>query len=213
MDDLTDDELQRIEDIQFEDELTAFVAELPPPTPTMEGDYQAKMAYLHSIHAEVFPEPPAPEWDHDESFDSRYYHEYTVGGNWPLTTAANLLDWIRMNDTTETTETATETKIRRHGRSVERNSLTFPSGEWSLKDAHALNNGVCHATIYHYVKDQVALGLMIQCGTRKNKRGKASLLYRMSTPADVPNTAEVDSNQPFWQSKLGVSLKSSNFPN
>ncbi len=54
-------------------------------------------------------------------------------------------------DTTEITETAT--KIRRHGRSVERSSLTFPSpdSEWSLKDAHSLNPGVCHATIYHYV--------------------------------------------------------------
>lgn len=89
-----------------------------------------------------------------------------------------------------------ETNIRRHGRTVERNTLTFPSGDWSLKDAHALNNGVCHATIYHYVKDQVKLGLMTQCGTRKNKRGKASLLYRISTPDDT-NSPEVDSNQPF----------------
>lgn len=89
-----------------------------------------------------------------------------------------------------------ETNIRRHGRTVERNTLTFPSGDWSLKDAHALNNGVCHATIYHYVKDQVKIGLMIQCGTRKNKRGKASLLYRISTPDDT-NSPEVDSNQPF----------------
>ena len=89
-----------------------------------------------------------------------------------------------------------ETNIRRHGRTVERNTLTFPSGDWSLKDAHALNNGVCHATIYHYVKDQVKIGLMIQCGTRKNKRGKSSLLYRISTPDDT-NSPEVDSNQPF----------------
>ena len=54
---------------------------------------------------------------------------------------------------------------------------------------------MCHATIYHYVKDQVKLGLMIQCGTRKNKRGKASLLYRMSTPDDMP--VEVTDTQPF----------------
>ena len=90
-----------------------------------------------------------------------------------------------METTTEMTETtATETKIRRHGRSVERSSLTFPTGEWSLKDAHALNKGVCHATIYHYVKDQVKLGLMIQTGTRKNKRGKDSLLYRITAPEE-----------------------------
>jgi hypothetical protein len=100
-------------------------------------------------------------------------------------------------DTTEITETAT--KIRRHGRSVERSSLTFPSpdSEWSLKDAHSLNPDVCHATIYHYVKDQVRLGLMIQTGTRKNKRGKASLLYRIATPADMPAEAPAESNQPF----------------
>lgn len=103
-----------------------------------------------------------------------------------------------MTETTETTieTTAPDTKIRRHGRSVERNSLTFPSGEWSVKEAHALNKGVCHATIYHYVKDQVKLGLMIQTGERKNKRGKATLLYRMSTPNDVH--VQVDENtQPF----------------
>jgi hypothetical protein len=101
-----------------------------------------------------------------------------------------------MNETAESTETIEpETKIRRHGRSVERNTLTFPCGEWSLKDAHALNNGVCHATIYHYVKDQVKLGLMIQCGTRKNKRGKASLLYRMSTPTDMQS--DLTDTQPF----------------
>jgi hypothetical protein len=92
-------------------------------------------------------------------------------------------------------ETTTETKIRRHGRSVERNSMTFPSGEWTLKEAHALNQGVCHATIYHHVKDQVKLGLMIQTGTRKNKRGKDSLLYRISTPEDhqAPSAAEDNS--------------------
>lgn len=81
MDELTDDELQRIEDLQFETELSAFVAELPTPSPDMERGYQSKMDLLHSIHAEVFPKPPAAEWDHDESFDSRYYHEYQVSGN------------------------------------------------------------------------------------------------------------------------------------
>lgn len=102
-------------------------------------------------------------------------------------------------DTITETPVETATKIRRHGRSVERSSLTFPSpdSEWSLKDAHALNPGVCHATIYHYVKDQVRLGLMIQTGTRKNKRGKASLLYRIATPSDMPAEVVVESNQPF----------------
>lgn len=81
IDELTDDELQRIEDIKFEDELSAFVAELPLPSLTMERDYQYKMDYLHSLHAEVFPTPTEPDWDHDEKFDSRYYHEYTVSSN------------------------------------------------------------------------------------------------------------------------------------
>lgn len=93
-----------------------------------------------------------------------------------------------------TTEQTTETKIRRHGRSVERNSLTFPTGEWSVKEAHALNKGVCHATIYHYVKDQVKLGLMVQSGERKNKRGKATLLYRISAPEQIQaSTSEATS--------------------
>lgn len=114
------------------------------------------------------------------------------------TNTVSALANMNQDNTTEITETAT--KIRRHGRSVERSSLTFPSpdSEWSLKDAHALNPGVCHATIYHYVKDQVRLGLMVQTGTRKNKRGKASLLYRIATPADMPAVeVPAESNQPF----------------
>lgn len=102
--------------------------------------------------------------------------------------------------TTETeienqTETTTETKIRRHGRSVERDSMTFPTGEWTMKEAHALNSGVCHATIYHHVKKMVSLGLMVQCGSRKGNRGKATLLYRKVEPTEV--TPEVESNEPF----------------
>jgi hypothetical protein len=96
---------------------------------------------------------------------------------------------------TETTETTTETKIRRHGRSVERDSMTFPTGEWTMKEAHALNSGVCHATIYHHVKKMVSLGLMTQCGVRKGNRGKATLLYRKVEPTEV--TPEVESNEPF----------------
>lgn len=96
---------------------------------------------------------------------------------------------------TETTETTTETKIRRHGRSVERDSMTFPTGEWTMKEAHALNSGVCHATIYHHVKKMVSLGLMTQCGVRKGNRGKATLLYRKVEPTEV--IPEVESNEPF----------------
>lgn len=76
---LTDDELIRINDIQFEDELSSFVAELQPPSLTMERDYQSKMDYLHAIRAEVFPEPTAPEWHPDEMHHSKYTYEYNVG--------------------------------------------------------------------------------------------------------------------------------------
>lgn len=105
------------------------------------------------------------------------------------------------NETTETITTSTEveatveTKIRRHGRSVERDSMTFPTGEWTMKEAHALNTGVCHATVYHHVKKMVALGLMTQCGVRKGNRGKATLLYRKVDPTEVQQP--VDSNEPF----------------
>jgi len=79
IEELTDDELIRINDIQFEDELSSFVAELQPPSLTMERDYQSKMDYLHTIRAEVFPEPAAPEWHPDEMHHSKYTYEYTLG--------------------------------------------------------------------------------------------------------------------------------------
>lgn len=110
-------------------------------------------------------------------------------------------------ETTENTEMATTTevitepetvKIRRHGRSVERDSLTFPDGEWTMKEAHALNNGVCHATVYHHVKKMVSLGLMIQTGTRKGNRGKATMLYRKVDPITVTDTTvDASIDQPF----------------
>jgi hypothetical protein len=37
------------------------------------------MDLLSQIRSEVFPAPPAPEWSHNEMFDSKYYHEYSVG--------------------------------------------------------------------------------------------------------------------------------------
>jgi hypothetical protein len=75
--DLTDDELQRIEDIQFEDELSSFVAELQPPSLTMERDYQAKMDLLQQIHSEVFPPPTVEEeYTDQDMYDTRYHTEY-----------------------------------------------------------------------------------------------------------------------------------------
>ncbi len=84
IEDLTDDELQRIEDIQFEDELSIFVAQLPPPSPDMERDYQTKLDYLESLHKELNL-PPAPEEEECQetyvvrpAYDSRYCHTYSL---------------------------------------------------------------------------------------------------------------------------------------
>ena len=81
IEDLTDDELQRIEDIQFEDELSIFVAQLPlpPPSPDIERAYQAKKDLLQQIHSEVFPPPPVgEEYAGQDMYDTRYYHEHNV---------------------------------------------------------------------------------------------------------------------------------------
>lgn len=96
--------------------------------------------------------------------------------------------------TTDITSVETTTPKRR-GRNIDRSTLIFGSGEWSINEAMAMNKPVSHATIYHYVKDQVRLGLMIQCGTRKSARGKPTIMYRVATDADK-NTNSVD-NQPF----------------
>lgn len=78
MDELTDEELERIADLQFLEELSAYVALLPPPSPDMERAYQAQMDLLQQIHSEVFPPPPVgEEWHPDEMYDSRYNHEYS----------------------------------------------------------------------------------------------------------------------------------------
>jgi hypothetical protein len=77
IEELTDDELTRINDIQFEDELSSFVAELQPPSLTMERDYQAKMDLLQQIHSEVFPPPIVEEeYTNQDMYDTRYHIEY-----------------------------------------------------------------------------------------------------------------------------------------
>lgn len=98
---------------------------------------------------------------------------------------------------TTNVDTTTEVKPKRTRRSIDRSTLIFGSGEWSINEAMAMNKPVSHATIYHYVKDQVRLGLMIQCGTRKSVRGKPTIMYRIATEADKTNTNSLD-NQPFW---------------
>ena len=106
----------------------------------------------------------------------------------------NTIETAAETATTETTSIETATPKRR-GRTIDRSTLIFGSGEWSINEAMAMNKPVSHATIYHYVKDQVRLGLMVQCGTRKSKHGKPTILYRIATDADK-NTNSVD-NQPF----------------
>ena len=79
IEDLTDDELERIADLQFLEELAAYVSTLPIPSPDMERAYQAHMDLLQRIHDEVFPPSPVgEECDDPNTYDSRYYHEYQV---------------------------------------------------------------------------------------------------------------------------------------
>lgn len=106
----------------------------------------------------------------------------------------NTIETAAETATTEITSIETATPKRR-GRTIDRSTLIFGSGEWSINEAMDMNKPVSHATIYHYVKDQVRLGLMVQCGTRKSKHGKPTILYRIATDADK-NTNSVD-NQPF----------------
>jgi len=84
IEELTDDELTRINDIQFEDELSSFVAELQPPSLTMERDYQAKMDLLQQIHSEVFPPPIVEEeYTNQDMYDTRYHTEYEYSPSRP----------------------------------------------------------------------------------------------------------------------------------
>jgi len=83
MEDLTDDELEHLSDVQFQEELSAYVAQLPPPTPDMERDYQSKMDYLTLIHNEACPPSPQEEgakdyYDIAPVYDSRYCHTYSL---------------------------------------------------------------------------------------------------------------------------------------
>jgi len=110
----------------------------------------------------------------------------------------DMVDTVESTDQVEINDVKAAPKIRRHGRSVERDSIVFPDGEWTIKEAHALNPEVCHATIYHHVKQMVALNLMTHCGTRKGNRGKPTFVYRKVDPitvTDIIVDASVD--QPF----------------
>jgi len=84
IEDLTDDELDRIADLQFLDDLSAYVATLPPSSPDMERAYQTKLDYLESLHKELNL-PPAPEEEGCQdtypitpAYDSRYCYAYSL---------------------------------------------------------------------------------------------------------------------------------------
>lgn len=79
VEDLSDDEIQALEDAQFHEELNQFLSELPPITEEQNNRYTAQMNLLDQIRNEVFPKPVEQEWNHNEMFDSSYYHEYRIG--------------------------------------------------------------------------------------------------------------------------------------
>ncbi len=78
VEDLSDDEIQALEDAQFHEELNQFLSELPPITEEQNNRYTAQMNLLDQIRNEVFPKAPTQEWNHNEMFDSSYYHEYSL---------------------------------------------------------------------------------------------------------------------------------------
>ena len=79
VEDLSDDEIQSLEDAQFHEELNQLLSELPPITEEQNNRYTAQMNLLDQIRNEVFPKPAEQEWNHNEMFDSGYYHEYRIG--------------------------------------------------------------------------------------------------------------------------------------
>lgn len=74
------DLLEALEDQEFHDELTEFVGSFPAATPESNAAYDDKMQMLTDIRKEVFGEPVAVEWEHDNSIDSKYTNTYNLGG-------------------------------------------------------------------------------------------------------------------------------------
>ena len=105
---------------------------------------------------------------------------------------------IKVKATKKNRVATVPTEAGRKGRkSVDRTQFVFPDGEWSMKQAHVLNAGVCHATVYHYVKQMVAAGQMEVCGKVSGGRGKATLLYRKVQSQNVADAVPVDNGHPF----------------
>lgn len=78
---LTESELEAMDDIRIQDELTATVAELPVATEEQLARYNEKMEFLASIRAEI-PALNVIEEITEESYavpSGRYDYVYTMG--------------------------------------------------------------------------------------------------------------------------------------
>ena len=78
---LTESELESMDDIRIQDELTATVAELPASTEEQLARYNEKMEFLASIRAEI-PALNVVEEITEESYavpSGRYDYVYTMG--------------------------------------------------------------------------------------------------------------------------------------
>ena len=78
---LTESELEAMDDIRIQDELSAIVAELPASTEEQLARYNEKMEFLASIRAEI-PALNVVEEVTEESYavpSGRYDYVYTMG--------------------------------------------------------------------------------------------------------------------------------------
>ena len=81
---LTETELEAMDDIRISDELTATVAELVPATEEQNTRYNDKMVFLANIRAEI-PSLNVVEVDTEESYavpSGRYDYVYSMGTIW-----------------------------------------------------------------------------------------------------------------------------------
>lgn len=81
---LTEAELEAMDDIRIQDELSATVAELVSATEEQNTRYNDKMTFLDSIRAEI-PTLNVVEETEEESYtipSDRYGHVYTMGTIW-----------------------------------------------------------------------------------------------------------------------------------
>ncbi len=83
---LTEAELEAMDDIRIQDELSATVAELVSATEEELVRYNDKMTFLDSIRAEI-PTLNVVEETEEESYtipSDRYGHVYTMGTIWTI---------------------------------------------------------------------------------------------------------------------------------